>query len=392
MISVLYMAWKYLAFHRIKTAILVASITLIVFLPIGLDVLVDQSADQLTSRARATPLVVGAKGSALELVLNTLYFESDSPDIIPYAQVERVARSELALAIPAHARFRSGADPIIGTTLDYFDFRGLEVASGRPMAMLGECVVGSAVARKRGLQPGDHIVSSPETVFDLAGVYPLKMPVVGVLAPSDSPDDRAVFVDIKTTWVIEGLAHGHEDLSRPEASDRVLRREGNIVVGNASVLEYTEITPENIDSFHFHGDPRTFPVTAIIALPEDQKSGVILMGRYQSPDELYQIMRPVTVMNELLSTILTVQTFVVVAVFVVGLSTLGAAVLVFLLSLRLRKREIETMLKIGASRYYVAAILGTEIAVVVLISLVLAGGLTLATSQFGAVAIRALVL
>ena len=79
MTDVLYMSWQYLAHHKVKTTILVVSITLIVYLPIGLKVVVDQSADSLTARAEATPLVIGAKGSPLELVLNTLYFESDVP-------------------------------------------------------------------------------------------------------------------------------------------------------------------------------------------------------------------------------------------------------------------------------------------------------------------------
>ena len=75
----LYLAWRYLAFHRVKTAILVAAITLIVFLPVGLRVIVNQSSRQLTARAEATPLVIGAKGSPTELTLNTLYFSSDVP-------------------------------------------------------------------------------------------------------------------------------------------------------------------------------------------------------------------------------------------------------------------------------------------------------------------------
>ena len=60
-----------------------------------------------------------------------------------------------------------------------------------------------------GLGPGDSLVSSPENFFDLAGVYPLKMEIVGVLETSDSPDDLAVFTDLKTNWIIMGLGHGH---------------------------------------------------------------------------------------------------------------------------------------------------------------------------------------
>jgi putative ABC transport system permease protein len=261
----LHLAWRYLASHPLKTAILVFSITLILFIPSGLRVLVGQSERQLTARAEATPLLIGAKGSPLELVLNSLYFGHDVPEAMRHGQVGRVEDTGFALPIPLYVRFKAGGDPIVGTTLDYFDFRGLSIAEGRQMVRLGDCVVGARVAQRREIRPGGNLISSPENVFDLAGVYPLKMRVTGVLAFSDSPDDHAVFVDIKTAWVIQGLAHGHTDLSAPEAAGGVLKRTGGTIVANASVVQYNEITPDNVDSFHFHGDPETFPITAILA-------------------------------------------------------------------------------------------------------------------------------
>jgi putative ABC transport system permease protein len=67
MIDSLYIAWKYIAFNKVKTATLVACITLIAFLPVALERLLNESERQLMSRAVSTPLVVGAKGSALDL-------------------------------------------------------------------------------------------------------------------------------------------------------------------------------------------------------------------------------------------------------------------------------------------------------------------------------------
>ena len=388
----LYLAWQYLVHHRVKTAILVASITLIVFLPAGLNVLVGQSAAELTARAEATPLLLGAKGSRLELVLSSLYFDTDPPEATTWAQVSRVAESDLAEAIPLHLRFRTRGYAIVGTTLEYFDFRRLRLAAGRPMAVLGECVLGSRVAQNLGIGPGETLISSPETVFDLAGVYPLKMKVVGVLAPSHTPDDGAVFVDVKTAWIIQGLGHGHADLAAPEADAAVLAREGGRITANASVVQYNEITPENIDSFHLHGDFADHPVTAVIAVPRDEKSRVLLLGRYTGPDEVAQIVRPAVVMDELLGTILTIRSYVVAAIGLVAVAPLATAALVFLLSLRLRRREIETMAKIGGTRWSVAAVLVSEVVVVLVVGIGLASGLTLATSRLGSAAIRALLL
>ncbi len=389
--ELLYVAWRYLAYHRIKIAILVASIALILFLPAGLNVLVGESADELRERARATPLLVGGKGSPLELVLNSLYFESAPPATTSYGEVRRVAESGFADAIPLYVRFRARQHPIVGTSLEYFDFRSLRFAEGRPMAVLGECVLGFEVARSLGIGPGASVVSSSESVFDLAGVYPLRMKVAGVLAPSHTPDDRAIFVDVKTAWIIEGLGHGHRDLSAPGAASQVLSRSDERIIANASVVQYNEITAENIESFHFHGDLDANPLTAVVALPDGAKSRALLLGRYQS-DEVSQIVAPDAVMDELLETILTVREYVIAAVVIAGVATLATAALVFLLSLRLRRREIDTMLKIGASRATVATLVASELAFVLASGALVAGVLTLLTSRFGSAAIRALLL
>ncbi len=392
MSSILYLAWRYLAYHRVKTTILVMSITLIIYLPVGLRVLVRQSERELTTRAESTPLVIGAKGSPLELVLNTLYFESDPPATMRYSEAARVNDTGLAKAIPLYTRFRSRTHPIVGTTLDYFDFRGLRLAHGRHMGILGECVLGADAAAELDVAIGAHILSSPESVFDIAGIYPLKMRVTGVLERSSSPDDKAVFVDVRTAWVIEGLGHGHDDLTKPEAAPGVLRRDGNRVVANASVVQYNEITRENVAAFHFHGTEDGFPITAIVAVPADTKSGALLQGRYLADDELVQIVAPIGVIDELLDTILTIQRYVVAAVFVIGLSTLATAILVFMLSLRLRRREILTMVKIGGTRLRVVAVIGSEIVGVLAVGIVLAAVLTVLTSYYGADWIRNLII
>ncbi len=392
MTDILYLAWRYVAFYRWKTVILAVSIMLIAYLPIGLDAVVKQSAEHLTARAEAAPLLVGAQGSPLELTLNSLYFSPDHPELIDYAEVLSINESGLADAIPLYVRFASRGHPIVGTSLQYFDFMDLEIASGRLMAVLGECVVGASVAKSLGLAPGDSVISSTETVFDLAGVYPLKMTVAGVLEPSFTPDDDAIFVDYRTAWIIEGLGHGHQDLAEPDAAGAVLSRSEDNVVANASLVQYNEITADNADSFHFHGDIADFPLTAVLAVPKDEKSGVILRGRYTGNDVRGQMILPVAVIDELLDTLLTIQQFIVVAVAIVGSATIATATLVFLLSLKLRRREIATLHKIGGSRARVASILSAEVIIVMAISGVLASAMTVATWRFGPAILENLVL
>ena len=382
MIDSLHIAWKYIAYNKIKTITLVACTTLISFLPVALELLLNESERQLMSRAVLTPLVLGAKGSALDLVMNTLYFDDEVPEIITMKSSNRVMDSDLALPIPLYVRFHARGNPIVGTTLDYFDFRGLGIAQGRQLAVLGECVLGARVAENLGLKPGDSLVSSPETLFDLAGVYPLKMKVVGVLNKSHTSDDLAVFVDLKTAWVIQGLGHGHEDVTKLQDPTLVLKRTAKNVAATAKLYQHSEITDKNIDSFHFHGDLAQYPITAVVAVPHDDKSATILRGRYLNREEIRQIVKPADVIDGLLQNIFRIKNVLDAVISVVALATIMAIILVFALSLRLRQREIQTIFKLGCRRATIARLLSAEILIIVLMSGVFCGALIFLVNQF----------
>lgn len=383
MSNVLYLAWRYLAFNRWKTGILIAAITVILFLPLALELVLERSSERLRARAADTPLLLGAPGSPLELVLSALYFDGEPPATLEYGVAAEVTDTALAKAIPLHLGHRVAGQPVIGTSPEYFAFRGLRIAAGRPAAISGEAVLGAVAAQTLQAGPGDGVVTAPETVFDVTGTYPIRLKVSGVLAASGTPDDQAVFVDVRTAWIIGGIGHGHEDLDEPEAADSVLKRDESNIVANAAVVQYREITADNLADFHFHGDVAEFPVTAIITVPVDQKSGVLLEGRYQDPDSPVRIARPATVMDDLLATVFTVRQYVLAAVALVGAATLATIALVFLLSIRLRRAEITTMTRIGAAPGRVAAILGAEILLVLVASLVLAGLLTALATAWG---------
>ena len=370
MIDSLYIAWKYIRFYRMRTLILVACITLIAVLPLSLQLLLEESEQLLISRTESTPLVVGARGSTLDLAMNTLYFSNEVPQSIVSQAAGEVTATALAMGIPLHVRFQARGYPIVGSTLDYFDFRALEIASGRPLVRLGECVLGAQVAAELGLGPGDTLVSSPETVFDLAGIYPLKMRIVGVLAQNHSPDDLAVFVDIKTAWVIEGLGHGHEDVTKTSDASVLIERTESNVTANTKLLQYTEITETNRDAFHFHGDTSGYPLTAVLAVPADDRFGTILRGRYLE-DADHQIIRPREVIDGLLENIFQIKDVIDGVIFIVGLATLLAIVLVFALSIRLRARELDTIFRLGCSRLTSVQLLVAEMLIIALISGVL---------------------
>ena len=66
------------------------------------------------------------------------------------------ASTGLAPAIPMYVRFKVRDQPIVGTTLEYFSFRGLELAEGRQMTVLGEAVLGSRAAERLGGEAKDE--------------------------------------------------------------------------------------------------------------------------------------------------------------------------------------------------------------------------------------------
>jgi putative ABC transport system permease protein len=372
----LFLGWRYLAYHRFKSGVLLGAVTLMMFLPAATRLLVEDSAQALTARASQTPLLVGAKGSQLELVLNSLYFHADNPSEISYQAYKDVRDTGFAEAIPLHIRFQARGHPVVGTNLGYFEFRGLELMEGRLFGLLGECIIGAGVASKLGVGVGDSLITSPQTVFDLAGVYPLKMNVVGVFESKGTPDDEAVFVDVRTAWVIQGLGHGHQDLAEAGANSAVLSRDDGAITANASLVQYNEITPQNVRDFHFHGDMGGFPLTAVIAVPPDEKSSTLLRGRYLENEGREQLVVPGAVLDDLLETVFTVQNYVVLGLLMLSLATVAVIVLVFLLSQQLRRGEFLTLRRMGASRAFIAALVTSEVVFVFLVSMVLAAALT----------------
>ena len=392
MLNTFFIAWKYITYNKVKTATLVACITLISFLPMALQLLLNESEKQLMSRAVSTHLIVGAKGSALDLVMNTLYFGDEVPELITMEASDRVMESGLALPIPLYVRFKARGVPIVGTNLDYFEFRNLRVAEGRQLTVLGDCVIGAKVAERLNLSPGDTLVSSPESLFDLAGIYPLKMKVVGVLEKSHTSDDLAVFVDLKTAWVIQGLGHGHQDLTQLSDPTLVLKKTENTVAATAKLYHYQEITEETIDSFHFHGDISVYPVSAVVVVPHNTKSGTLLQGRYLNKEEIHQIIKPREVIDGLLQNIFRIKNVLDTVISVVAIATIMAIVLVFALSLRLRQREIQTIFKLGCRKATIVRLVSAEIFLIVLTSGVLCSAMIFLAGLYSNELVRMLVI
>jgi putative ABC transport system permease protein len=388
----LLLAWRYLLFHRGKSLIVGTCLTIAFFLPLAVHRLAGFYDAHLSARARSTPLLLGAKGNRYDLLLRSLYFRSEYGDGISMADVDSIEQEGFGEAIPLHLRHRAHRlyeegeaigrlerAPVVGTTLAYFAFRELVPAHGSLPAILGEAVVGAEVAERLDLRAGDNragdnLVSDPTGFYNLAEGYQLKLSVVGVLARTGTADDLAVFVDIKTTWVIDGVGHGHVDLTRgatdPALVDRARSSEQN-VTGTARVVPYQEITAANLETFHFHGERAGFPVTSAIVIPRDEKQRTILGGRF-AVSETRQLLVPEEVAGELMAIVFEVKRFFDANFALVTVAIALFTGLVIALSLRLRAREMDTLFRLGCARATIFWLQTYEVLILVGASAVLA--------------------
>ena len=135
---------------------------------------------------------------------------------------------------------------------------------------------------------------------------------------------------------------------------------------------YNQISGENMESFHFHGDISGYPITSIIFVPTDQKASALIRGRFEAKELLNQIVVPSKVIENLLLSIFRIKQIFNTVFVLVGVSTLLILGLIVTLTLRLRKDELYTMFTIGSSKSKTFEILGLEISMVFISSIILA--------------------
>jgi putative ABC transport system permease protein len=215
------------------------------------------------------------------------------------------------------------------------------------------------------------------------------MRVTGVLAENHTADDQAIFVDVKTAWLIEGIAHGHEDLVKTVDAAQIQEKQDGNVVGSKAVRMYAEVTDANIGGFHFHGDSNTFPLTGVLVVPRDAKSQALLLGKFQNKEDTLQLVQPPQEMDALLATLVQAERFALVLLLVLGTAVVLIVILVFALSFRLRRREFSTLDDIGISRGTIALVKTCEILLVSTASLAIVAAMLWLVQHYGAVLVRA---
>ncbi len=175
---------------------------------------------RLLRDARGFDLVIGAKGSPLQLILSSIYQVDFPTGNIPLSEVARWRQHpRVESVIPIAMGDNVAGFRILGTEHAYAQHYGATLAAGRLWQAPFEATLGAAVAAATGLGVGDRFVGS----HGIAGGGPehAEHPytVVGLLAPTASVLDRLVLTPVESVWEVHGMhgpgqdadEHAHEE-------------------------------------------------------------------------------------------------------------------------------------------------------------------------------------
>jgi putative ABC transport system permease protein len=221
--SPLQLAWSYLRARPLGTLLNVLLLALGVG-TIGFVLIVNgQVGDSLTRDAKDIDLVVGAKGSPIQLMLAGIFHLDVPTGNIPLASAQELAKNPLIKrAIPLCLADSFRGFWIVGSTHDYIDLYHGQFAAGRAWNDRMQAVLGATVAEHTKLGLGDRFVGS----HGLAEGGPVHgdsvYTIVGVLKPTRTVLDRLVLVNPESVWFVhEGNITDPEEMKVIEAERQV---------------------------------------------------------------------------------------------------------------------------------------------------------------------------
>ena len=209
------LSWRYLwsrplgaALNVLLLSLGLASITFLLLVSFQLDKAFEKD-------LAGIDVVVGAKGSPMQLILCGVFHLDVPPGNIPLKALKALEKSPLvASVIPLSLGDNLRGFRIVGSSHDYLTHYAATLAQGRVWDAPMQVVVGSIAAKKLGLQVGNSFVGSHGLGAGghLHGDNPYQ--VVGILQPGGTVLDRLIVTDTASVWKV------HEDYSAVDAEDR----------------------------------------------------------------------------------------------------------------------------------------------------------------------------
>ncbi|MEM0993123.1 MAG: FtsX-like permease family protein [Bacteroidota bacterium] len=227
--NLLKLSWKNLTYKPLSMLLSILLFALGVGLIALLFLLEDQVQKNFDKNLAGVDLVVGAKGSPLQLILSSMYHIDAPTGNITIKEARPFLNPKHPLiqkAIPLSMGDSYGGYRIVGTTPDILDFYEAQVATGEVWQHNFEVTLGARVAAERNLKLGDEFKSSHGFVDDedLAHADAPSFKVVGILAENGTVLDQLILTTNQTYWMVhehggEGDETAHDHSEEEHAHD-----------------------------------------------------------------------------------------------------------------------------------------------------------------------------
>ncbi|MCL2305699.1 MAG: ABC transporter permease [Planctomycetaceae bacterium] len=200
-------AWRSIQHRSLASSLTAFSMSLGVALIVTVIVIYGVLDQSFRRSAQGYDLIVGPKGSSLELVISTVFYQREPIGKIPYEYLTELRsgryRSVVEAAIPVALGEHYRGLPVVATSsefftrLEYLDGRKYQFQSGKNFSdgNYFDAVIGYSAARKTGLKVGDKFKTMHGK--DISDEHQTEYTVVGVLKPTGTPNDGAIFINVE---------------------------------------------------------------------------------------------------------------------------------------------------------------------------------------------------
>jgi putative ABC transport system permease protein len=209
-------AWRNLANRLVQSGLTVVVVGIAVALALAVVLLAEGIQAGINRAAEPYDLIIGGKGSAQQLVLNTVLLQGDPLQNIPYELYEKLQQdSGVSAVVPLGYGDNYRKHKIIGTKSPFFEFRNkptdppyFEVTQGRVFEKPFEAVLGAEAAKRLNFSIGQTFEAEHGAEEALPGEEEHDehdqnpYVVVGILKTTNSPADLGIYVDIESYWKI----------------------------------------------------------------------------------------------------------------------------------------------------------------------------------------------
>ncbi|WP_104385560.1 FtsX-like permease family protein [Sphingobacterium sp. HMA12] len=216
---------------------------------------------QLDNNSKNIDLVVGAKGSPLQLILSSVYHIDNPTGNIPLDELEPLRQNPLVqLAVPLSLGDNFKGHRIVGTDSSFLTIYNTQINDGRIWQKDFEVVIGEQVAKKHHLKIGDQINSSHGLSKDGHSHDEHPFTIVGILKQNNNVTDNLILTNLESVWDVHGIAHAdNETAAQKEQREREEDREETVKAhlhhhGEDSQENSTGKVATNEKELHDHAD------------------------------------------------------------------------------------------------------------------------------------------